>query len=118
MGRLRIAIETRDLDTFGALLADDVRWGDDTHPRRCRSRADVVATMARGLGQGGAAQLVELTAGADGVLCGLDVQWPDQAGRPSARRLYHAYIVRGGLIGEIRPFDHRNAAAEAVGVPA
>ena len=34
--RISEAYRDADLERFGALLADDVRWGDDDHPNRCR----------------------------------------------------------------------------------
>ena len=43
--QLRGAFEARDMTTFGALLAEDVRWGDDDAPNKCRSRAEVVETF-------------------------------------------------------------------------
>jgi ketosteroid isomerase-like protein len=110
---VRLALEGRDPEAFGRLLADDARWGDDDNPRRCRSRTDVVATLARGLAGGGEADLLEVTPGRVGVLCGLRVRWP---GQPTGRLLYHVYRVAGGEIVEIQPFDDRVAAAEAAGV--
>lgn len=35
---LLAAFEARDMEAFGALLADDARWGGDTIPNRCRNR--------------------------------------------------------------------------------
>ncbi len=43
--RLRAALTARDLDAFGMLLSDDVRWGSDDHRRACRNRSDVLATF-------------------------------------------------------------------------
>ncbi|MHB1499221.1 MAG: hypothetical protein ACYCXN_15085, partial [Acidimicrobiales bacterium] len=50
--RLRTALTARDLDAFGRLLSDDVRWGSDDHPRACRNRSDVLATSARLISEG------------------------------------------------------------------
>ncbi len=43
--QVRGAFESRDPKRFGALLADDARWGDDDAPNKCRSRAEVVETF-------------------------------------------------------------------------
>lgn len=113
--QLRTAIVARDLAAFGALLAEDVRWGDDDNPRACRNRDQVLETFTRILGQGAHADISELTEGPLGVLCALEVRWPEEADRPGDRRLYHTYLVRDGRISEIRRYDDRASAAEAVG---
>jgi ketosteroid isomerase-like protein len=114
--RVRAALTTRNLRAFGALLSDDVRWGDDDHPRRCRSRSDVLATFRRLMGDGVEADITELVAGTNGLLCGLDVQWPTPGDHPSKRTLFHVYLVRDGHIVEIQPYDDRESAASAAGI--
>ena len=79
--RLRRAIEQHDVEAFGALLAADARWGGDDQPNRCRSRADVVGTLVRGVAAGGSAEIEELVAGDRAVLCALRVRWPYRDGR-------------------------------------
>ncbi|MHB1519572.1 MAG: nuclear transport factor 2-like protein [Acidimicrobiales bacterium] len=74
--RLRAALDSRDLDAFGTLLSDDVRWGSDDHPRACRNRSDVLATFARLMSEGAEGVITELAVGAKGILCGLAVAWP------------------------------------------
>ena len=110
--RVRVALESRDVAAFGALMADDARWGDDDAPNRCRSRADVTETLARGLAAGGDAEILELVTGTDGILCALRVRWP---GQPVEGILYHVYLVSAGRIVEIRRFDDRASALEAAG---
>lgn len=118
--RLRRAIEQRDVGAFGALLADDARWGDDDEPNRCRSRADVVETLVRGVTAGGSAEIEDLVAGDRAVPCALRVRWPDGEGRalgvpgePGGRRLFHVYRVEDGLIAQILAFEDRRSAAAA-----
>ncbi|MDA8264617.1 MAG: nuclear transport factor 2 family protein [Actinomycetota bacterium] len=113
--RVRTALETRDLEALGTLLSDDVRWGDDDHPRRCRSRSDVLATFRRLMDEGVQADITELVAGANGLLCGLAVKLPGP-GHPSERRLFHVYLVRDSRIVEIQPHDDRMAATTAAGI--
>ncbi len=115
--RLRAAYLTRDLEALGALLADDVHWGDDDLPRRCRNRSEVLATFARGMDAGADAEITELLEGTNGILCGLVVRWPDAGQRPGdGRLLYHVYLTRDERIAEIRRYDDRASAAEAAGV--
>lgn len=99
--RVRAACTTRDLHAFGALLSDDVRWGDDDHPRRCRTRSDVLATFRRLMDDGVEADITELVAGTNGLLCGLAVKWPTPGGHPSGRTLFHVYLVRDHHIVEV-----------------
>jgi len=113
--RLRRAYRDKSLDQLAPLLADDVRWGDDDNPRRCRSRADVLATFSGAMADGVGGRITEVATGSEGVLCGLAVRWPDGDDRPD-RSLFHVYVVRDGLISEIRPYDDRASAAEAAGL--
>ena len=69
--RLRAALDTRDLDAFGTLLSDDVRWGSDDHPRACRNRSNVLATFARIMSEGAEGAISELAVETEGILCGL-----------------------------------------------
>ena len=113
--QVRAAFATRDVAAFGRLLSDDVRWGDDDHPRKCRGRADVLATFTRLVTTGVDADITEMTTGSEGVVCGLQVQWPEPNDRRRGRVFYHAYLVRHGLVNEIRRYDDRQSALDAIG---
>lgn len=113
---LRRAYETRDLSLLAALLADDVRWGDVNHPRGCRTRGDVLATFGALMADGVDGEIAELVEGDNGLLCRLEVHWPDPTARPDDRELFHKYLVRDGLIAEIQRYDDRPSAAHAAGV--
>jgi len=117
-GELRLLYESRAPERLAPLLAEDVRWGDDDHPRRCRGRHDVLRTLTTGAAAGAEAELHSLDVGEAGVLCELTVRWPPGSGRPEAVRLFHVFVLRGGLIAEIRRYDDRASAAEAAGVVA
>lgn len=112
--RIEAAFASRDLDAFGALLADDARWGDDDATNKCRSRADVLATFRRLLAEGARGSVEETSTGPNGVLCGLHVDWPDAEAEPRSERFWHAYLVTDGRITEIRRYDDESAATAAI----
>ncbi|HXQ19490.1 MAG TPA: nuclear transport factor 2 family protein [Acidimicrobiales bacterium] len=114
--RLSRAYQARDLSLLAPLLADDVTWGDVGHPRGCRNRDQVLATYGALMGEGVDGRITELVEGEAGLLCGLAVDWPDPAARQGDRTRFHVYLVRDGLIAEIRRYDDRESAAEAAGV--
>ncbi len=108
------AFEARDLVSFGALLADDARWGDDDAPNKCRSRRDVVGTFERLLASGVSGAVTETRTGPAGILCHLRVHWPDPTDPVRRDEVLHLYRVRGGQIVAIEPFDDRLAAEAAL----
>jgi ketosteroid isomerase-like protein len=112
--QIRSAFAARELAVFGALLADDARWGDDDTPNACRSRRDVLATYERLLGEGVTGQVAETATGPGGVVCRLDVSWPEGSDSERRSTLYQAYLVRDGRIVEIRGYDDRESALEAI----
>jgi ketosteroid isomerase-like protein len=114
--RVHQALDARDLDAFGALLSDDVRWGSDDHPRTCRNRSDVLATFSRILAEGAEGEVTEIATGPRGILCGLAVWWPAPEVHQDDRRLYHVYLTEGGRIVEIQRYDDRRSAAAAAGL--
>ncbi len=117
--RVRGALQSGDADAFGALLDDDVRWGQPGFPRSCTNRDEVLATLRRGQALGGTAEIGECRSGRNGVLCELLVRWPAPgADVPDAtpRLLYHVYLVRDERIVEILPFDERADALAAAGL--
>lgn len=111
--KIRAAVASRDPAVFAPLLAADVRWGDDGHPRRCRGREDVIATLSRGLAEGVEVCGAEVVVGSDGVVCALSLAWPDGPAPRRPRRLFHVYKVRDGLISEILAFGDRRSALAA-----
>jgi ketosteroid isomerase-like protein len=114
--RVRQAFAAHDLHAFGAILSDDVTWGDVDTPEGCRNRRDVLATFARVLDQGVDGRITELETGSAGILCGLAVTWPAGDPRADVKGIFHVYMVRGGQIYQIRRYDDRASAAEAAGV--
>lgn len=112
--QIRHAFGSRDMDAFGQLLADDVRWGDDDAPNACHNRSEVVGTFQSFIAEGVGGEVTEVEIGPAGVLCQLRVHWPDPADRERRAELFHLYRVRGGRIIEIEPYDERDAAEAAL----
>jgi len=114
--QIRAAFETKDLTLLAPLLAEDVRWGDGDQPRACRNRQQVLDTFGGLLGSGVEGEITELAQGDHGILCALTVHWPEGMDRPRHGQLWQVYLLRAGLIAEIRRFDDRPNAAEAAGL--
>jgi hypothetical protein len=109
--RVRAALESADLDEFGALLSPDVRWGpaDDPNPP-CQNRGQVLEWYRRGKAAGSRATVHELSVHGDLLLVGLTI---DLAGIDAERW----QILRVGPQGicDIRGFDDRVSAAARLG---
>jgi hypothetical protein len=105
--RVRSALETADLDEFGALLSPDVRWGapDDPTPP-CQNRGQVLEWYGRGMAAGSRATVHELSVHGDLLLVGLTI---DLGGTEVERW----QILRVGPQGvnDIRGFEDRASAA-------
>jgi ketosteroid isomerase-like protein len=112
--RIRAAYEQADLDGFGELLADDVRWGDDSHPNRCRGRHDVLNTFSGWVGSGVSATVTDLDTGAEGVACRLRVEWVDPGDNVRGVNFWHVLVVRDGRITEIRRYNDARSARKAI----
>jgi hypothetical protein len=119
--RVRLALESGDLDAIRDLLDQGARWGapEGPHVADCQNRDQVVTWWASARAAGARAVVTEVTAGAGTLLVGLEV-----TGTPAAREAggsaqrWQVLTVRGDRIVDIRGFDDRAAAAARAGVPA
>ena len=120
-GRVRLALESSDLDAIRDLLDPDARWGAPEGPAAadCKNRDQVVAWWASARAAGARAVVKEVIAGAGTLLVGLEV-----TGTPAAREAggaeerWQVLTLRDGRIVDIRGFTDRAAAASHAGVPA
>jgi hypothetical protein len=120
-GRVKLALESGDLNAIKDLLDPGARWGAPEGPREadCQNRDQVVAWWAGARAAGARAVVTEVTTGAGTLLVGLEV-----TGTPEARELGGAaerlqvLTLRDDRIVDIRGFDDRAAAAARAGVPA
>ncbi len=112
--QLRTAFERHDLSLFGALLADDVWWGDEGRPRRCRGRADVLATFSRLMGHSVDTEVRDVIVGRIGVVAIMHARWADARDARNETALFHAYRVHDHLITGISRYEDRDAALAAI----
>ena len=119
--RVRLALESGDLDAIRDLLDPGARWGapEGPHDTDCQNRDQVVAWWSCARAAGARAAVTEVTAGAGTLLVGLEV-----TGTPAAREAggavqrWQVLTLRGGRVADIRGFDDRAAAAARAGVRA
>ena len=117
--RLRAAMESQDLDGYGALLHDNVRWGPaEETPQTCHTRAQVLERLADQRAAGMETQLFEVTPGAGAVLVGLDVKRPVQGGFAREQPVYQVLKLGDQRIVDIRGYGSRAEAAAAAGIAA
>jgi hypothetical protein len=111
--QLQTAFTTKNLELLARLLHPDARWGDDHHPNRCRSRAEVIATFDRLLGEGVDGTVTDTVIGPNGVAVLLHVEWPNP-GEGRGVNFFQSYIVSDGLVTEIQRHDDRRSAVAAI----
>jgi ketosteroid isomerase-like protein len=115
--RLRAVLTARDRNAFGALLAENVRWGGpEDSPETCHGRADVLRRLDAQTAAGLRADLVEVVPGADTLLVVLDVSRPAQDGFARRSTVHQVMRLHDGLIVDIRGYGSRAAAAAAAHV--
>jgi len=119
--RVRLALESGDLDAIRELLDPDARWGAPEGPGEsdCKNRDQVIAWWARARAAGVRAAVTEVTAGAGTLLVGLEV-----TGNPAATEAggvaerWQVLTLKGDRIADIRGFEDRATAAARAGLPA
>ena len=117
--RLRAALDSGQLDAFGALLADNVRWGgEEDTPDTCHSRADVLRRLQKMRGGGMETRVVDVVPGENSVLLELRISQPASDGSTRQRTVFQALTLRDGLVSDIRGFPSRTEAAERAGLMA
>src|ERR1700734_3498528 len=106
--RVRLALETSDLDSFGALLSPDVHWGPpgDTRPP-CRNREQVLAWYSKGRAKGRRASVNEVEVHGDALLVGLRLEdgserWQVLRVGPDGIDDIRGYEDRRSATGELR----------------
>jgi ketosteroid isomerase-like protein len=117
--RVRLALESDDLDAIRDLLDPGARWGAPEGPGDgdCRNRDQVLAWWGRARAAGVRAVVTEVTAGAGALLVGLEVTGtPEALEAGGAVQRWQVLTVRDDRITDIRGFDDPAAAAGRAGV--
>jgi ketosteroid isomerase-like protein len=114
--RIRNALNARDMDAFRALIAEDARWGEGgpDDARTCHNRNDIIATYKRLLHQGVRGTVTETTTGPGGVVCLVEIEWPDDAPNRRGPNLYQVFFVTDGLVTRIQGHDDRDLAIAVI----
>lgn len=117
--RLRAALESGDLDAFGALLDDNVRWGGaEETPQTCHTRTEVLNRLRQQRQAGLEVQVLEVTPGHDGVVAGLHVKHPMRDGFARESDVYQVLELRDDRIITITGYPSREEAAARAGAVA
>jgi hypothetical protein len=112
--QIRLAFAGPDLELLAPLLHPKVRWGAGPQPRACRSRADVLVTFARLLGDGVSGEVIDLQVLPGGVVAHLRVRWPEPQPEDARLEVFQSYRVVEGLVIEIEGHEDQQAAAHAL----
>ena len=112
--RLRVALNARDMNVFRTLIAEDARWGDGgaDDERTCHSRNEIIATYERLLAEGVRGTVTETTTGRRGVVCRMDIEWPEANRRGPT--IYQAFFVTDGLVTRIVGHDDPDRAIASI----
>ena len=109
--RLRIAIETADLEAFSELLDPHVTWGPPRGGAVCTNRDEVLTWYTRGRERRGRAEVAGITPIGNKLLVGLVVHGTDSAKeRGGAALRWQVLTVRDGRIADIVGFDSKEDA--------
>jgi hypothetical protein len=115
--RIRIAFNSQDMDAFRSLIAEDAKWGEDPdHPNTCHNRNDIIATYQRHLVQGVRGHVAETTVGPSGVMCLLEIEWPDPDHAARGPSFFQVFVVRDRLITKIEGHDDRELALASISI--
>ena len=60
--------------------------------------------------------MTDIAVGPFGLVAIMQARWLDTRDTRKESALYHAYLIRGGLITQISRYDALDAALEAIGV--
>jgi ketosteroid isomerase-like protein len=111
--KVRIALDSADLEHFSDLLDPDVTWGAPGDPSPpCQSRAQVLAWYSSGRAAGRRGHVRTVTTHDDKILVTMTVTSPDDAGSDR----WQVLTVANGRVTDIRGYDDETAAMAATGL--
>lgn len=114
--QVRLALESKDLSTFGDLLDPDVHWGapEATRPA-CQNRDQVLTWHQRGRESGTESHVSEIAVFGDHLLVTSILRGTEAAKKRGGSTLrWQVLTVHDGRIVDIVGFDDRSAAIARV----
>jgi hypothetical protein len=114
--RIRIALNARDMTAFRSLIGEGAQWGEGgpDDERTCHNRNEIIATYKRLLAEGVRGTVTETTTGPGGVVCSLEVEWPDRSPNRRGPTIYQAFLVTNGFVTRIQGHDNHQHAIAAI----
>lgn len=114
--QIRIALNARDMTALGSLVAEGAQWGEGgpDDQRTCHNRNEIIATYTRLLANGVSGTVTETTVGPGGVVCCLEVEWPESGPNQRGATIYQAFFVTDGLITRIVGHDDCDQAIATI----
>jgi hypothetical protein len=114
--QIRIALNARDMTAFRSLIAEGAQWGEagPDDERTCHNRNEIISTYKRLLAEGVRGTVTDTTTGPGGVVCCMEVEWPDGAPNRRGPTIYQAFFVANGLVTRIQGHDRLDGAIAAI----
>jgi len=111
--KVRVALDSADLELFSDLLDPRVTWGAPGDPSpACQTRAQVLAWYANGRAAGRRGHVRTVTTHEDKILVAMTVTSPEEAGSDR----WQVLTVANGRVIDIRGYDEEVDALAAAGV--
>lgn len=110
--KVRIALDSADLEKFSNLLDPRVTWGAPGDPSPpCQTRAQVLAWYANGRAEGRRAHVRSVRTHEDKILVAMTVSSPEDPGSDR----WQVLTVADGRVTDIRGYDDEAEATAAAG---
>lgn len=111
--KVRVALDSADLEQFADLLDPKVTWGAPGDPSpSCQSRAQVLAWYTKGRDAGRRGRVQSVRTHKDKIVVTMTVTSPEDPGSDR----WQVLTVSNGRVTDIRGYDERVAALDAAGL--
>lgn len=111
--KVRLALDSADLERFADLLDPKVTWGaPGASAPSCQSRAQVLAWYAKGREAGRRGHVQSVRTHEDKIVVTMTITSPEDPGSDR----WHVLTVTNGRVIDIRGYDDEVAALDAAGL--